>query len=126
VTVHLVLDTSAILAYCHPDLSIHVGEPLAELEEDEQALFATPAVCLAEAVRQGADEAMLRVLTGRDSCVIAPLRRGDWAALGRDAQILSRLDLAAATVVSAVHGAPIISQEWDKYPDDVPVIDIAP
>ncbi len=125
-TVQLVLDTSAVLAYCDPDLSIHVGEPLAILEEDENAQYAVPAVCLAEAVRQGAGEAMVRILTSRESCSIAPLRRGDWAALGRDARLLGRLDLAAATVVSAAHRVPILSQEWDRYPDDFPIIDIAP
>ncbi len=126
VSVQLVLDTSALLAYCHPDLAIHVGEPLAICEEDEDAQFAVPAVCLGEAVRNGAGEAMLQVLTGRDSCVIAPLRRGDWPAFGRDAVLLDRLDLAAATVVAAAYRAPILSQEWGRYPGDFPVISIGP
>ncbi len=125
-TVQLVLDTSAVLAYCDPGLSIHVGEPLAILEEDENALVAVPAVCLAEAVRQGADEAMVRILASRDSCTVAPLRRGDWGALGHDARLLGRIDLAAATIVSAAYRAPILSQETGRYPDDFPIIGIGP
>ncbi|HET6950395.1 MAG TPA: hypothetical protein VFI47_08470 [Acidimicrobiales bacterium] len=56
----VILDTSAITAFCRE--SIHVGEVIAEVADEEGAAVGLPVLCLVEATRTVADTDRLELL----------------------------------------------------------------
>lgn len=123
--IHLVLDTSAIIAYAHT--SIHVGETIAEVA-DEDGRFAVPVVCLAEAGRRllGAEDPRLRLLVQHPHAAVTGVPDDEWELLTEWAVALGRVDLAAAMVEATANGAYVLTAEPEAYGDqkDGPVIPI--
>ena len=91
------LDTSAVLAYTAG--SIDLGETIAEVV-DEGGRFAASAICLAEAVRQVADEQApgVPLLTRHTRFVPLPVLAEDCDRIGYWAKDLRRVDQAAAVI----------------------------
>src|SRR5262249_17398576 len=121
ITVKLALDTTAVQAFANA--SIHVGELLAELE-DEDTSFAISALCLAEASATIGDESMIRLLVQRAACLVIPVRRDDWPALARELHKASGLSMAATALIAERADAYIVTADPDGYGKDAPVIPI--
>jgi len=109
--IKLVLDTSAIRDYTTG--SIHVGEPISEVN-DEGGKVAVPIACLAEAARD-ADDHMLGLLAEHEATTLVPLLGEDWPFIVHNLRVLGRLDLASAMLTAADHGAHILTAEPDAY-----------
>lgn len=123
--IHLIVDTSAVLAYAATSLSL--GETIAEVV-DEDGLFGVPSICLAEASRLVDSKLAdgIALLVRHSSCVVLPALAEDWSALAAWTRILGRIDLAAALVEATDRPACyVMSGEPDLYGDDtMPVIGI--
>jgi hypothetical protein len=121
--VHLVLDTSAVLAYVAG--SIDVGELIAEVA-DEGRWVGVPAPCLVDAFRRSHldDLAALRVLTRHPRCVVLPMLAEDWEPVAQRARALDRVDLALCLVEALERGGYVATAEPDAYggTGDLPVI----
>jgi len=108
-----VLDASAVVAYANG--SISVGEIIVELDE-EDGLFAVPAVCLIGAAQTAAD-AQLTLLTRHPACRVLPLTAQDWPPLANAVRIFGRLDLAAALYAARRANGYVLTAEPDSYGD---------
>jgi hypothetical protein len=90
--VHLVFDTSAIVAFAAAG-SIAVGELIAEIDHEHGAV-GLPTLCLAEASRNTADNDRLTLLTNHHATVLLGVNAGDWRAIGAAVDVVGRLDAA--------------------------------
>jgi hypothetical protein len=118
--VHLVLDTSAIVAYAR---TVDVGETIGQVSENS-ARFALPVACLVEAAAQvGAD--LLAGLVAHPAAVVIDLAGADWTVLAVTRDLLGRLDVATALHAAERHGCDILTGEPARYAalgDDPPII----
>jgi hypothetical protein len=120
--IRLVLDTSAIRAFA--DGSIHVGETISQVDENGAA-FGLPVACLAAAHK--ADVQMLRMLTGHDAGVLLTVAPDDWQQWAAMADVLGRLDAAAALLAASSFDCDVLTGEPDVYSvlgDDPPIVAI--
>lgn len=121
--VHLVLDTSALIAYAGG--SEHVGETLTQVVEND-AVFTVPMTVLALAATR-ADPALIDLLTKHQAFQPAQLDWRRWRALAATLSVLGRLDAAEALLVALDVDAHLLSGEPGLYAalgDDPPVIGI--
>ena len=121
--VHLVLDTSAIVAYAK---TIDVGETIEEVRGNHGE-FALPVACLAEAAHLMPTD-VLDLLVGNKSAILVGLASDEWRALAAMRTLLGRLDVAAAFAAAEAHACDILTAEPDLYKplgDDPPIISIA-
>lgn len=126
-SVRLVLDTTALLAYVAGDTrAVELGELIANVEEDGD-ITGIPALCLIAAYRQvdAAQRAKLLELTGDDDgpTVILPVLAAD---VGSVAELAGRLpyDLAQAASTASRHDALLGTYDRAAYaaavdPDDI-------
>jgi hypothetical protein len=127
VSVTLVLDTSALLAYTKG--SIAVGELLSIITDDEDTAL-VPASCLAEAYRQlpPGPDAILGILTDVPCIAVAPLAPEHAAQVGAAARQASSVDAGHAAVEAVVHDAQLATQDGATMtrllPPDWPIIDV--
>jgi hypothetical protein len=114
--VRAILDTTAVLA--HAAGSIHVGEVIAEVA-DEEATFGIPLPCLIEAARRADRDHISGVylLEANRYGAIVPDRLERWRTIAGLARVLGRADLAAALLNAQDHGAYILTAEPDTYGD---------
>lgn len=97
-TVRVILDASAIVAFCRE--SIDVGEVLAEIADEEGCAFALPALCLVEASRAVADDARLDLLCAHPAALVISPEPGEWRALAAAHDTVGRLDAASAVLAA--------------------------
>ncbi len=114
--VRVILDTSAVLAYATG--SIHVGEVIAEIT-DEEATFGLPLPCLIEAARRidRDDLSGVYLLEAHRHGAIVPDRPERWRTIAGLARALGRADLAAALLSAQDHGAYVLTSEPGAYGD---------
>lgn len=108
----LVLDTSAIIEFASS--SIHVGEVLTEVHDDE-AIAAVPMPCLIEAAHAGADLALLDLLVGHHDTVLLAEDPGSWRALAVLVDLTRNYAVAAAGLISLDNRAPVLTRHPDWY-----------
>jgi len=118
VSIRLVLDTSALLAYLAGDTrSLEVGELLASVEENGD-LTGIPVVCLVAAYRQVAapqQAKLLELAEGDDGpTVVLPLLAADAAQVAERALRLD-FDRAQAAAETLKHDATLATYERAKY-----------
>ncbi len=121
-TVQLVLDTSAVLAYVAG--STGLGELLGEVA-DEKAQFAVPAVCLVEAAGVLTDAAwpMLDVLAGHPNAVITALDAAEWRHHASAALIFDGVgNGAAALLVAQGHVLYVATTHPAVYGDGIDTV----
>lgn len=111
--VGLILDSTAILAYTITELSIHVGEPLTEAENNGE-LLALPLPCLVEAARS-TDSALLDVLVGSDSVIVLAEDPLSWRTLAVTCDLAGRYDAATAALFGLDFGVPVMTREPGRY-----------
>jgi hypothetical protein len=121
--IHLVLDTSAVVAYAQG--SEHVGETLTQVLENGAA-FTVPMTVLAVAATR-ADPALVELLTKHQAFQPVGLEWSRWRALAATVGLLGRPDAAEALLLSLDLDAHVLSGEPELYAvlgDDPPVIPI--
>jgi hypothetical protein len=114
--IRLVLDTTAALAYAHG--SDAVGETIREVL-DEDAGYAMPVICLAEAAAQ-LDERrlpLLDLLVAHTHAVVVPLP-DDWRALATACRLYGNVARGAAMTMAAQHRAYVLTGEPTAYGGD--------
>jgi predicted nucleic acid-binding protein len=125
-TVRLVLDTSALLAYVAADVrSVEVGELIATVEENGDTTGVPVSCLLAALARVGADERRkLFELTGAEGPILLlPLLAGDVPAIA-DLGTGLPMDAAHAAAARAEHDALLGTHDPITYkgivdPDDI-------
>lgn len=126
-TVTVVLDTSALLAYTNG--SIAVGELLSIITDDEDTAL-VPAACLAQAYRlaETGQDALLGVLTTVPCVTLAPLDPDDAGAVGAAARPASGVDAGHAVIEAVRHEAQVATREANAVgrllPPDWPIIEV--
>ncbi|MEJ3741848.1 hypothetical protein WEI85_00905 [Actinomycetes bacterium KLBMP 9797] len=122
-SIHLVLDTSAVVAYATG--SEHVGEPLTQVAENDAAFTAPPTV-LATAATQ-VDRAWVDLLTKHPAFEPVETEWTRWAPLAATLAVVGRLDAAEALLVALDFDCDVLTAEPELYAalgDDPPVITI--
>jgi hypothetical protein len=114
--VRVILDTTAVLAYAAG--SIHVGEVIAEIT-NEEAAFGLPLPCLIDAARRVDRDHLngVYLLEAHRDRAILPDRPERWRTIAGLARVLGRADLAAALLGAQDHGAYILTDEPGAYGD---------
>jgi len=121
--IHLVLDTSAVIAYARS--SEHVGETLTQVLENEAA-FTAPATVLALAATR-AELALVDLLTKHQAFQPVELEWTRWPALAASLGLLRRPDAAEALLLALDFDCHVLSGEAELYAplgDDPPIITI--
>lgn len=119
--IHLVLDTSAVVAYAQG--SEHVGEPLTQVAEN-QAAFTVPLPVLAAAAAR-VEPTMVDLLTKHQAFQPVELEWTRWAALAATFGLLGRLDAAEALLLALDLDCDVLTAEPGLYAalgDDPPII----
>jgi hypothetical protein len=110
--VRIVLDASAVLAFCRE--SIHVGEVIAEVA-DEECLVGVPVMCLAEASRGAADADRLDLLVNHPAAVVLTVDPLSWRALAVVYDTVGRLDAAAALLAAVDNSGYVLTGQPRLY-----------
>lgn len=126
-TVTLVLDTGAVLAYAKG--SIAVGELLSIITDDgDTALI--PAACLAEAHRRLPDgeDGLLAILSTIPCVALSPLLPDQSTEVGVAARRGGGVDAGHAAVEAVAHEAQVVTQDVATMsrllPADWPIIEV--
>lgn len=120
-TVRLILDTSAVVAYAHG--SKHVGETIREVHLNG-AEFGLPVACLASAA---VDLQWLDLIAAHPAAVVLTTPAGDWRSLVATADLLGTVDAASAVLAAWDADCDVLTGEPAMYGplgDDAPVIEI--
>lgn len=120
---HLVLDTSAVLAYARGDAN--VGEPLTQVAENGAA-FTVPMSVLATAATQ-ADASWMSLLTKHAAFEPIKLEWEQWPALSATLGMVQHLDTAEALLLALRANCEVLTAEPDLYAamgDDPPIIEV--
>jgi hypothetical protein len=96
--IRVLLDASAILAFTRE--SIHVGEVICEVTDEEGCAVGLPLLCLVEATRAVADPDRLDLLVAHPATVILPPEPDSWRALAVTYDTVGRLDAASAVLAA--------------------------
>jgi hypothetical protein len=112
----LVLDTTAVLAYAHG--SEAVGETIREVV-DEDAGYAIPVICLAEAAAQvdGRQLPLLDLLVAHSHALEVPLPH-DWRALAIACRLYGSVARGAAMTTAVLHHAYVLTANPAAYGGD--------
>jgi hypothetical protein len=121
--IHLVLDTSAVLAYASG--SEHVGEPLTQVAEND-ASFVVPLTVLAAGAVQ-VDHRWVELLTKHPAFEPLETDWARWPVLAATFRMVGRLDAAEALLVALDYNCDVLTAEPTVYAalgDDPPVIEV--
>jgi uncharacterized protein with PIN domain len=112
-TVRVILDTSAIVAFCRE--SIDVGEVIAEVADEDGCVFALPTLCLVEASRAVADQDRLDLLCAHPAALIITPEPDEWRALAAAYDTVGRLDAASAVLAAIDLGCDVLTGQPGLY-----------
>jgi hypothetical protein len=110
--IRVVLDASAIVEFTRQ--SIHVGEVLAEVHE-EDAVAALPVACLVAAHHAVADTDRLDLLVEHRATVLRADHPADWRALAATYDIVGRIDAASAVLAAIDHNCGVLTRQTGLY-----------
>lgn len=110
--IKVVLDASAIVEFTRA--SIHVGETLAEID-DEHGAAAIPLACLIEAVHAVADVDRLDLLVAHDATVMITDDSADWQVLAATYDIVGRAEAASAALAALDNGCAVFTRHPGLY-----------
>lgn len=110
--VRLVLDASAILAYCRG--SVAVGEALAELADDSTGA-ALPVNCLADAYASAVEVDRLVLLAGHEATVLWTDEAGQWQALGELRALTGGVASASAALAAVDEDCWVLTADPGLY-----------
>lgn len=110
--IRVVLDTSAIVAYCRE--SVDVGELISEIA-DENGVVGLPMLCLVEARTRLADGDLLDVLTKHPATDVLAPDVADWQALAALDGEIGRRDASTAMLDAVAYGVDILTATPGLY-----------
>jgi hypothetical protein len=111
-SLRILLDASAIVAFCRE--SVHVGEVIAEVADEEDAAVGPPVLCLVEGSRAVADTSRLDLLVQHPATtVLTP--DPDWRALAATYDTVGRLDAASAVLAALDLDCHLLSAQPGLY-----------
>jgi hypothetical protein len=110
--IHMILDTSAIIAYLRG--SVDVGETLGAVR-DEKGRVGLPVLSLVEAGYRLVDKGWLDLLLEHDATAILDVSGSDWLALTTMYQDVERLDGASAALAAIDHRCPVLTARPTLY-----------
>lgn len=110
--IFLVLDTSAIVEFCRG--SIHVGEPLAEIDVEDGGA-GIPFLCLSEAVPFVTDLDRLQMLVTHPAVRILSDEPWAWRAHAAARDITGRPDAASAAVAAVNEAVGVLTRQPGLY-----------
>src|SRR5262249_17096988 len=122
-SIHLVLDTSAVVAYAMG--SEHVGEPLTQVAENGAA-FVVPLTALAPGAAH-VERKWVELLTKHPAFEPVETEWTRWPALAATFGLVDRLDAAEALLLALDYDCDVLTAEPSIYTvlgDDPPVIAI--
>lgn len=117
----LVLDESAVVAYCNG--SVDVGETIREVAI-EGAAVALPVLCLAEATQHTTDRDCLDVLVHHDATTVVGVANTDWRILAYLVDLTKEqfgtegqfgYGMASALAVAVDNDCDVLSRHSDRY-----------
>lgn len=111
--IHVVLDTSAIIAFAHE--SIAVGEIIAEVSDEDHGTVGLPHLCLVEAATVTADTDRLEVLVNNPVTRVVDSDPEDWRGLGLTHMTVGRLDATQAAAVAVDAGCAVLTARPGLY-----------
>jgi hypothetical protein len=120
---HLILDTSAVLAYASG--SEHVGEPISQVQENGAA-FTVPLTSLAVSAAAVGDS-WIELLTSHPAFERVETRWIRWSAYAEMIRLVGRLDAAEALLAALDFHCDVLTAEASLYSalgDDPPIIAI--
>lgn len=112
--IRLVLDTTAVLAFTRG--SIHVGETLAEIV-DNQSAAALPVACLAEAHPDAVEPERLAALVAHEATTVIASEAEQWQALGHMYAMLGAFSAASAALIAVDLDCWVLTAQPDLYAD---------
>lgn len=112
-TVRLVLDASAVVEFTRS--SIHVGEVLSEIADEEGATAALPLACLVEAVHSAVDHDRLEILAAHPAVTVLAGDAHDWRALAELYDLMGRQDTAAAALLALDAATAVLTRQPALY-----------
>lgn len=110
--IRLVLDASAVLEYTRG--SIHVGEVLTQVEDDN-AVAVVPSLSLAAVFRSITDSDRLDVLFTLPFVAVIGEDGAQWRALAALYDVTGRLDAAACALAAIDAGAAVLTAQPGLY-----------
>lgn len=113
VTVRIILDTSAIVAFTRE--SIAVGEVIAEVADEPGCAVGLPVLCLAEAARVAADSTRLDLLVNHQTALVLTPDPVSWRALAITHDTVGRLDAASAVLIAIDLGCDVLTSQPGLY-----------
>jgi hypothetical protein len=96
--IRLVFDTSAIIAFTRG--SIHVGELLAEIDDEHAAVALPLPACMVDAVPAWQTSTDSELLVAHRATAVKTDEPGLWQALAATCEIVGRADAAAAALAA--------------------------
>lgn len=121
-TVAMVLDTTAALAYSKGSLA--VGDPVAYLSEQPGRTFAVPIVCLAGAATATDDIDQLILLGHHQLGEVTPVLANRWREVVTLSQLIGGIEFAVPFLAAEKHDAYILTASPEHYPDSKRIIEI--
>ncbi len=110
---HLILDTSAIVAFTKE--SVHVGE-LISLVAEEGGLVGLPVPCLVEARCTVGDNRLFDLLVDHPATTVAQTP-GDWRALAQVHHLVGRFDASSAMLTAIDEMSYVLTGAGHLYGD---------
>jgi hypothetical protein len=110
--VRLVLDASAIVSFTEE--SIHVGEVIAEVDDD-RASVGLPLLCVVEAATVAADTGRLRLLVNHHATVLLADDPASWPAFVAVHKAVRRFDASAAALLASIRECHVLTCQPDLY-----------
>jgi len=121
-TVAMVLDSTAALAYSKGSLA--VGEPVAYLGEQPGRTFAVPIVCMAGAATATENIDQLILLGCHQLGEVTPILSDRWREVVTLSQLIGGIEFAAPFLAAEAYDAYLLTAAPERYPDSRRVIDI--
>ena len=121
-TVAMVLDTTAALAYSKGSLA--VGETIAYLGEQPGRTFAVPIVCIAGAATTTDDMDQLVLLGCHGLGEVTPVLANRWREVVTLSQLVGGVEFAVPFLAADEHDAYLLTASPERYPDTGRIIEI--
>jgi hypothetical protein len=111
-SIFLVLDASAVVEFTRG--SIHVGEPLAEINEDDGGV-GIPFLCLSDALPAIHDLDQLQILVTHPAVRVLSDEPWSWRAHAATCDIVGRPSAASAALAAMNSGVPVLTRQPGLY-----------
>jgi hypothetical protein len=110
--IFLVLDASAVVEFTRG--SVHVGEPIAEVDDDDAAV-GIPFLCLSDALPSVADLDRLQMLVTHPAVRVLSDEPWSWRAHAATRDVVGLASAASAALAAMNDGVPVLTKVPGLY-----------